>query len=147
MLRAGFVGAFLLGGVYAVGAFDLPRRMPRTTNVMPKPKRLAPNGDGRFYAVIQVCTRPAEVKLALHYAIGPIDKIEGTGNLDCREPWTRKGLVQRGDLVSLGWAVNPVTTLRGVRYRITVNNQMVIESEAADATKYVPYRVTGLEAG
>lgn len=126
------VGVLLLAG-YA--AMNTVTREPRTTNTMPKPKHLAPNADGRVYAVVQLCWRPAEERGTVHYVIGPIDRVDGVFNLDCREPFQRKGLVSNGDRVAISWAMGPDTTLRGVKYRITINNRTAMEGEDPRTTK------------
>lgn len=117
-----------------------------TTLSMPKAKHVAPNADGRTYAVIQICWRVAEEPGTVDYRIGAISKTEGPMESDCRLPFTRKGLVSPGDQVAVHWSFEPTNALRGVIARITVNNRVVKEPPSTtNRIGGVTYLVTGAE--
>lgn len=123
----GAVGIALLAAGVQAGKTPIPRTS-RTTQVMPKPKQLKPNTDGRTYAVIQLCWEPATSVGSPHIVIGPLDR--GVTNLSapvCTDPWIRKGLVSVGDRVALAWVMNAEARAKIVRWRITLNNRMRME--------------------
>lgn len=126
-------GVVLAGGAYVV--LNQVARQPNTTLTMPAPKHLAPNADGRVYAVIQVCWRPSQVSGSVAYTIGPINQATAGDGLDCRAPLLRKGLVSNGDRVAVGWMVDPGQALRMVHYRITINNRQAMDGEDRATTK------------
>jgi hypothetical protein len=121
-------GAVLVVVALAIGG-GLRAYTHNTTANMPMPKRTGAKADGRFYAVVQLCWRPAQVSGHIGYIIGPIDQAVGANDVDCRTPFERKGLVSPGDRVSVSWATDAVTTLAGTKYRIVINNRVAIEGE------------------
>lgn len=136
MIRAALrvtVAAVLLAGGYVV--VNQLARQPNTTMTMPRPKSYPPNADGRVYAVIQLCWRPAQVKGAVHYIIGSIDQALIADNLDCRVPFQRKGLVSNGDRLAIAWAVDPGQSLRMVHYRFTINGHPAMDGEDMASSK------------
>jgi hypothetical protein len=129
------VGAVILGGAYVVS--DRVTRQPNTTMTMPKPKRVVNRipGDDRVYAIIQLCWRPGRIAGTVHFQLGPLERVEAAGDMDCRDPWQRKGLVKAGDRLVVGWAVDPHSALRMVHYRITVDNIQRMDGEDMASSK------------
>lgn len=103
---------------------------PSSSRDMAKPRKYKLQ-DGRAVVVLQLCWYPADrAQVSVGWSLGAAgESVDHVGPpLNCQTPWQRKGVLDPGQRVALGWtvAVGPISK---IKYRVTVNNRTRIEGD------------------